>query len=62
MKTVHGSWVRYAYRSLPWFDGMFTGLGGKVALSCDLNMYVGLYVCSDGKAGIAVSKEVQAVV
>ena len=33
---------------------MFTGLGGKVAQSCDLDIFVGMYVhvCSGKKAGI----------
>ena len=33
---------------------MVIGLGGKVALSCDLKIFVGLYVhvCSGEKAGI----------
>ena len=39
-------------RSLPGFVGMFTGLGGKIAPSCDLNIFVALYVYSGGNAGI----------
>ena len=53
-KTVRGSWARYAYRSLPGFVSMCTGLGGKVAPSSDLNIFIGRYVhvCSGEKAGI----------
>ena len=53
-KTVRGSLVRYAYPSLPGFVSMFTCIGGKVAPSSDLNIFIGLYVhvCSGEKAGI----------
>ena len=55
-KTVRGSLARHAYRSLPGFVSMFTGLGGKVAPSSDLNIFIGLYVhvCSGERAGIVV--------
>ena len=31
---------------------MFTGPGGKVAPSSDLNIFIGLYVCFGEKSGI----------